>query len=1116
MNINLKAEHFWLLALLKQRGPRSYDDIVRAITDEPDKNDELSLTPWAASSQRKRLRLLKKWLQPKQVLLAKKYLIKQENGFYEITEQGLLELERHQQGSSELALKDSSASVRVKTSRRKVSLWLKLLLVLLLLFVLALVWELNTSRLSAMFFHTTALKMTYAVEPGENNEVYFPSSGPYDQRLGYTRIPQLLKNLKTRDYHITRQAKLSAAHAAYVKSGFYPIYHEKNQTGLSIIDRNDQLIFDAKHPSLLYEKYEDIPEVIVKTLVFIEDKKLMDSNFPYRNPAVEWTRLTRAVFEKGLNLLLKDRGVPGGSTLATQIEKFRHTPHGLTTTPRDKFVQIVSASIRAYQHDETTLQVRKDIALTYINSVPLGAIPVFGEVIGLGNALQAWYGTDIAEANRVLTTTQDLAQPDAELAIRAKIYKQILSLFLAQRRPAHYLQTNTDNLIKLTERYLKILPKAGVISPEFAEAVRASDLHLNIRSSQKRQEHLSFLERKAANAIRIHLLNRLGLNNLYELDRFDMKVTSTIDSQAQKTVTDLLKELRDPKKIDEFELNEPRLLEKGDPAQVHYSFVLMERQGSKHALRVQTDSLDGPFNINESGKLELGSTAKLRVLVNYLQIMEKIYLQYAESKTPDLSRLDRTRLDPLSLWVLSYLSREPGHNLSDLLKAALERQYSASPMESFFTGGGVHRFSNFQSEDDKKIVPVIEALRNSINLPFVRIMRDIVAYELQRLPEYPDILRNPLHPARSDYLKEFIDKESQQYLVGFYKRYRDKSAEEISALLLQSMALHSRSLAIAYRSLHPEGTLEDMQSYLAARLPKALPLPTLRKLYQDYSPDNSLLSLNDRAYIANIHPIELWLAVYLYQHEQARYSELVEQSQVIRQESYQWLIDARDKTRQNSRLQVILETKAFKAIHQSWEKLGFPFTALIPTYASALGSSGDRPSALAELIGIIQNQGQLSPSIRIPEIRIAEGTPYETILEAQTAPAEQVMSRAVAEISRSALIEVVEDGTGRRVKDLLNLPPCGKVWIGGKTGTGDNRYRVSSPGKQAFESKIINRTATFVFFIGDKYFGSITAYVPSGNASAYAFTSALPVHVLKLILPRIMPAPLAFDSCPAT
>ena len=39
--------------------------------------------------------------------------------------------------------------------------------------------------------------------------------------------------------------------------------------------------------------------------------------------------------------------VIGGSTLATQLEKLRHSPEGRTRSPMEKFRQIVSASLRS-------------------------------------------------------------------------------------------------------------------------------------------------------------------------------------------------------------------------------------------------------------------------------------------------------------------------------------------------------------------------------------------------------------------------------------------------------------------------------------------------------------------------------------------------------------------------------------------------------------------------------------------------------------------------------------------------------------------------------------------------------------------------------------------------
>ena len=51
---------------------------------------------------------------------------------------------------------------------------------------------------------------------------------------------------------------------------------------------------------------------------------------------------------------------------------------------------------------------------------------------------------------------------------------------------------------------------------------------------------------------------------------------------------------------------------------------------------------------------------------------------------------------------------------------------------------------------------------------------------------------------------------------------------------------------------------------------------------------------------------------------------------------------------------------------------------------------------------------------------------------------------------------------------------------------------------------MVNRTATFVFIIGDRYYGTVTAFVPGAAAGGYRFTSALAVQVLKELSPQLL------------
>jgi hypothetical protein len=96
---------------------------------------------------------------------------------------------------------------------------------------------------------------------------------------------------------------------------------------------------------------------------------------------------------------------------------------------------------------------------------------------------------------------------------------------------------------------------------------------------------------------------------------------------------------------------------------------------------------------------------------------------------------------------------------------------------------------------------------------------------------------------------------------------------------------------------------------------------------------------------------------------------------------------------------------------------------------------------------------------------------------------------------RRALVDVAENGTARRLKGAFTTGSGEILPVGGKTGTGDHRYG----------DRVVARTATFVFFIGDRFFGTITAHVRGPEAARYRFTSALPAQLLKGLAPTLQP-----------
>lgn len=964
--------------------------------------------------------------------------------------------------------------------------------------------EFHTSALQAHYFARIARLLTFEMSEGPSDAIVFPEHGPYDRALGYSLLPSLLERLTKKGFAIEAQARLSPRHLKMAKSGIYPLYREKAQAGLTVLDADSKALFTSHYPQLIYVRYDDIPPVIVDTLLFIENRDLLDGKYPYKNPTLEWSRLGRAVIDLGLSKVLPDHDVPGGSTLATQIEKYRHSPEGRTSSVGEKLRQMRSATLRSYLDGPNTMEARKRIVTNYINSVPLGAIPGAGEVRGVGHGLVAWHGANFTEANQLLT---DVSSPNidaATLAAKARAYKEVLSLFLAQRRPAYYLQQDREALKQLVDKHLGVLTTGGVITPAFRDAVAKADLTFRNNMIMFQPERLNFVERKGANAVRVHLLSLFGFDRLYTLDRLDLTVTSTIDYATQREVTGLLAQLKDTEFAKANGLMDNRLLAKGDPAEVIYSFTLRERVGNVNVLRVQADNVDGPFNVSEGGKLELGSTAKLRTLVHYLEVVEALFQELGRMKRSELTKATFHPQDRLSAWARDWLLAAASPTRAAILDAAMERTYSASPAEAFFTGGGLHRFSNFDKEDNGRVVTVREALRKSINLPFVRMMRELVGYHVGRLPDAQAMIDDMANPERRAYLTRFANKEGREFLGRFYLRYRGQTGVEVYDTLLKRTRLTLRRLAAIEAVVRPDATFEEFAAFVAGRLAGSQPSAKLvRHVYDEMRRPE--LTLHDKGYIASVHPLELWLVSYMYRVPDANFSEIMQKSAEERQEAYQWLFNSKAKAKQDRRIKIMVEQEAFEKMHTAWRRLGYPFGSLVPTYATALGSSGDKPAALADLLGIIASGGIRYTNVRVSRMHFAAETPFETKLKAVFEPGTRVLSEEVASRLRAALRAVVEDGTAIRIKGAFNLADGSHIPIGGKTGTGDNRYSIFAPGGRVIESKAMSRTATFAFYIGDRFFGTLTAYVPSVEAGNYNFTSALPVQILKILAPKLTP-----------
>jgi hypothetical protein len=375
---------------------------------------------------------------------------------------------------------------------------------------------------------------------------------------------------------------------------------------------------------------------------------------------------------------------------------------------------------------------------------------------------------------------------------------------------------------------------------------------------------------------------------------------------------------------------------------------------------------------------------------------------------------------------------------------------------------------------------------------------------MARLPGNPvAMLRDRDDPRRAIWLRRWQEEESRIFLARFYRYNAGKDRDAALAAWVERAKPTSRRYAAAYRSVFPE---RDFEQFAAAMwlLPAAATLPEedLRIKYRKYARDR--FSLSDRAFLARMHPLELWLIEWLHEHPGATFADAVAASGDARDAAYTWLFKTRNRSAQERRIGTLLERDAFKRIHREWKTLGYPFASLAPSYASAIGSSGDRPSALAELVGIIAADGMRLPNVRVTELRFGAGTPYETALAPAGEP-ERVLRPEVARALRTALLDVVERGTAGRARAAFQAANGTPLPLGGKTGTGDHQRKRFDRWANVIGSEYVSRSATFVFFAGDRFHGVVTAHVQGPEAAEYAFTSSLPAQVLKQLSPLLQP-----------
>lgn len=985
--------------------------------------------------------------------------------------------------------------------------------------------EYKTSALQADYFLEEAKLLTFRSEKATVEAPIAPAAtrrltspqGPRDQRLGYTQAGEMLATLEAKKrFALTMSAIPSQALLDYTVEGFYPPYEEKLDAGLTLSDRRDAPLVHERFPRHIYPSYEAIPPLALETIFFLENREMAGGKPPTYNYVLEWDRTIRS-FWMLATAKLTGESVHGGSTLSTQWEKFSHTSGGRTEGMTDKLIQIYSASIRLYGLSGSDTELgRRRIALYYINQFPLGARPDLGEVHGLRDGFFAWYGLDPDEVDAALRGERDIEAQGHAL-------RHTMALFIGLRRPSSLLAKPSERLPVMIDEALGSMREQEIISAELHARALAAKLEPIRHAMKPAQTPDEIVRTKVISSFRAALAESLGVKSQYDLERMDLSARATLDNEAQREVEELLiTKMRDPEFLQQNSFLREYGLRDGAPADVHYSFILLEREEQQNKVRLEVDTLERPFNFNRGARVDLGSTSKLRTLVTYLELVASLYDTWRPLTKQQLVALEIHPRDRIASWVQHELYHNRKMTKKAIIEQALEYKYAASPAR-FMTGGGIHVFHNFNKDYNTWKPNLKLATRQSINLVFIRLMQDLV-WHYRWAEVDPTIISDQSHPRRREYLEKWVAQDALAHLEKYHARYRKlQGADELLAALIATYrnALTPSDYVAIYTYLYPDWTVDEIQARVEVEIaPKQR--PTLKKLKpSDWDALHArsqvdVLGLQDRAYIAELHPIELWLVRELMRAPQQadRTLEALQASMErdVRPEIYAWLTDSKRKRNQDNKIYTMLEQDAFRAIQREWARMGYPFEDLVPSLATALGASGDRPESLSKLMGIIMARGKKYPVSRLESIEFAVGTPYAFGVQARPDEGVPVLHEEVAEALQEVLGLVVQRGTAVRARPLTTQPLFADLM--GKTGTGDHTLKHMSASGHVIEGKAVSRAGVFMYGFGDRFFGVLTVYVEGEKAQDYTFTSSLTSQIFTHIAPTITKMVARQDALP--
>ena len=78
-------------------------------------------------------------------------------------------------------------------------------------------WEMRTSTLQSRWLGSLASEVSWEVSPEPSPDILFPGQAPYDHRLGYSRLPDMIESASDRGFDVVEQARVSPRYRELIR-----------------------------------------------------------------------------------------------------------------------------------------------------------------------------------------------------------------------------------------------------------------------------------------------------------------------------------------------------------------------------------------------------------------------------------------------------------------------------------------------------------------------------------------------------------------------------------------------------------------------------------------------------------------------------------------------------------------------------------------------------------------------------------------------------------------------------------------------------------------------------------------------------------------------------------